>query len=201
MAAKKINFTLEELERWVNTDNFIVYDFETTGLSYEKGARIIDVGAYELKGNTIVSKFETLINPGFPIPKFITELTHIDDTMVKWKPFANVVIKEFENYIDGKVLCCHKADFDFDTMLKPCVRDLFGRELENQTICTLRAAKAFMPGKKHSLDEVYKNLIKKEPNISHRASADAMMTVEIALFMKQFFSKNYDEIKSLLENQ
>ena len=53
-------------------------DLETTGLD-EKKDRIIEIALilYDADTRKEVGAFETLVNPGFPIPSIITDLTGI----------------------------------------------------------------------------------------------------------------------------
>ena len=60
---------------------FVVLDLETTGGSPNDCA-ITEVGAVKLRGGECLGRFETLVNPGVPIPPFITVLTGITESMV-----------------------------------------------------------------------------------------------------------------------
>jgi DNA polymerase-3 subunit epsilon len=64
---------------------FVVVDLETTGGS-PRESRITEIGAVKLRGGERVGAFETLVNPGVPIPRSITYLTGIDDGMVAGAP-------------------------------------------------------------------------------------------------------------------
>ncbi|HET9249048.1 MAG TPA: exonuclease domain-containing protein, partial [Actinomycetota bacterium] len=57
---------------------FVVVDLETTGGS-PTDSRITELGAVKLRGGERTGVFETLVNPGVPIPRQITHLTGIDD--------------------------------------------------------------------------------------------------------------------------
>ncbi len=59
----------------------IALDLETTGLDPERDA-VIEIGAVRFRGARVEDEWSTLINPGRPIPPFISELTGIDDLMV-----------------------------------------------------------------------------------------------------------------------
>lgn len=64
-----------------NVNDFIAYDFETTGLDSKKD-RIIEIGAVRCLNNKIVSRFQTFINIHQPLPTKIVELTGITDEML-----------------------------------------------------------------------------------------------------------------------
>src|SRR5436305_10599811 len=60
---------------------FCVLDLETTGGSPADCA-ITEIGAIKIRGGEPLGRFETLVNPGVPIPPLITMLTGITEAMV-----------------------------------------------------------------------------------------------------------------------
>ena len=67
---------------------FIVFDFETTGMSPQEGGRATEIGAVRVENGKIVSSFQSLMNAGVKIPPFIRELTGISDAMISKSPPA-----------------------------------------------------------------------------------------------------------------
>ena len=61
---------------------YVVFDFETTGLNADN-ERIIEIGAVRLVGGEVKDSFNEMVNPLRPIPEEITKITGIDDTMVR----------------------------------------------------------------------------------------------------------------------
>lgn len=55
--------------------NHAVIDFETTGLSPERGARPTEVAIVILDVDKIADRFQSLMNPGVSIPSEIQVLT------------------------------------------------------------------------------------------------------------------------------
>ena len=196
----KTGITLETLEKWRDLENFIVMDFETTGFSFLSGNRIIDIGAFEVNGNNIVSKYEQLVNPQQLIPRDITKLTGITDNMVKVKPTINQVLPILLNYVGDKKIVFHNSDFDYYKFLKPTYDCLHTDTLEIDVLCTLKLDRFLRANaKKHSLDAVYKDLTGKDAMIgAHRASVDALMTAEVAVILRNFIRSNWNYVVSLL---
>src|SRR5678816_2623898 len=62
--------------------DFVVVDVEATGAKTPPN-RLIELGAYRIRGGQIVDKFLSLVNPEIPIPRFVASLTGISNDMVK----------------------------------------------------------------------------------------------------------------------
>ena len=62
--------------------SIVAIDIETTGLDPHTDA-ITEIGAVRFNGHRIEDEWSTLVNPGKPIPPFITQLTGITDQMVR----------------------------------------------------------------------------------------------------------------------
>ena len=71
----------------------IFFDLETTGFNSFHN-NIIEIAAIDNNGNT----FSKLVDPGIPIPKKITEITHITNEMVAYEPSIDEVLYEFVNF-------------------------------------------------------------------------------------------------------
>ena len=48
-------------------DTVVVLDFETTGMSPDRGDRTIEVGAVRLEAGQVTGRFQSLMNPGIRI--------------------------------------------------------------------------------------------------------------------------------------
>jgi len=74
-------------------DSYVAIDLETTGIG-AKRERITEIGMVKVENGAVTDTYHTLVNPGRPIPEHITELTGIDDDMVKDAPMIQDVIGE-----------------------------------------------------------------------------------------------------------
>ncbi|WP_096434903.1 ATP-dependent DNA helicase DinG [Alteribacter populi] len=91
---------------------FVILDVETTGVSYKKGDRIIQMAFVVMEGNEVKDRFTTYLNPGQPIPSFIKSLTKINDQMVEEAPFFSEVAPTLLRHLDGAFFVAHNVNFD-----------------------------------------------------------------------------------------
>src|SRR5690606_9760698 len=94
-------------------------DIETTGLDENRDA-IIEIAAvkFKLNSNRIESEFNTLINPGKPIPDFITGLTGIDNSMVRQAPHLRDIAHELTAFVGDAPILGHNVSFDIKFLRK-----------------------------------------------------------------------------------
>ena len=97
-------------------DEFVVIDFETTGLD-SIDDRIIEIGALKYKNGKIIDEYSTLVNPEISIPNKIQVLTGICDIDVKGKPVISECIGKLIDFIDDLPIVAHNADFDINFLL------------------------------------------------------------------------------------
>ncbi len=89
-----------------------VIDFETTGLSPAMGDRATEIAIVLLEGTRVVGRFQSLMNAGVRIPRFIEEYTGISNEMVRSAPPAAEVMAEAARFVQGAPLVAHNASFD-----------------------------------------------------------------------------------------
>ena len=158
---------------------FVVVDLETTGTS-PASAAITEIGAVKTRGGEVIGEFQTLVDPGSPIPPMIVALTGITDAMVVAAPKIAQVLPSFLEFLGDAVLVAHNAPFDTGFLRAACKEHGY-RWPGNQVVDTVTLArrattKEEAPNKKLStLARVFGTVV--EPN--HRALEDARATSEI----------------------
>ncbi|MET9069690.1 DEDD exonuclease domain-containing protein [Streptosporangium sandarakinum] len=111
--------TLDELGTPLDQITFVVFDLETTGVSAAEHA-ITEIGAVKVRGGEILGEFATLVDPGSPIPPFISVLTGITDSMVVAAPKIEAVLPSFLEFARGTTLVAHNAGFDVGFVKAAC---------------------------------------------------------------------------------
>ncbi|RPI68821.1 MAG: hypothetical protein EHM47_14060, partial [Ignavibacteriales bacterium] len=167
---------------------FCVLDVETTGLTPRSNG-VIEIGMVKVKGFKIVDRYSTLVNPGRPLPYYITQFTGITDDDIFNAPFFEEVADEVSGFITGTVLTAHNLPFDRSFINKEFL--LTGREkLNNPQLCTVRLSKRLFPElKSKSLNSLCSYLKIKLEN-AHRALPDAEATAEILIRILKRLNNN-----------
>lgn len=118
---------------------FCVLDLETTGGS-AAACEITEVGAARYRMGEELGSFQTLVNPGSPIPPFITVLTGITQAMVVEAPPIETVLPSFLEFIGDAVVVGHNLRFDMSFLDAAACR-LGYPSLSNRTVDTARLAR------------------------------------------------------------
>ena len=91
----------------------IVLDTETTGLD-ARNARIVQIGALRLSGGILRTedRFESLVNPGGPIPKTAIAIHGITDDMVATAPAFPDVAPDLEAFAGRAIVVGYAIHYD-----------------------------------------------------------------------------------------
>lgn len=157
---------------------FVVLDLETTGASPGLDA-ITEIGALKYRGGECLGTFDTLVNPGVPIPPFITVLTGITQSMVLPAPDIDEALPALLEFVGNAVLVGHNFRFDTGFLNAALLRRGADR-LDHLRVDTLAVARRLLHGDVPDLrlSTLARHLhVPTEP--CHRALADAAATVEV----------------------
>jgi DNA polymerase-3 subunit epsilon len=100
---------------------FVVLDLETTGGPPDE-CGITEVGAVKVRGGEQLGEFATLVNPGLPVPPFITVLTGITQAMVTPAPPVPTMLPALLEFLGDAVLVAHNAPYDTGFLRHACAR-------------------------------------------------------------------------------
>lgn len=162
----------------------VILDTETTGLSWQRGNRVVEIGCVEFvqrrpSGRT----FHRYLNPEREFEPGAAEVTGLTLEFLADKPRFVEVADEFIGFIDGAELVIHNAEFDvgfIDNELRMigahygALRDRCGVE------CSLLLARKRFPGQRNSLDALCKRLgVDNTRRQLHGALLDAQLLAEV----------------------
>ena len=178
----------DERRALAETD-YVVFDVETTGPKMPPN-RIIEIGAYRVRGGRIVAEFETLVNPQAPIPPFIAQLTGISDAMVERAPLFRDVAADWLGFADTAVLVAHNAAFDIRFINQELSQVFPGKRMCNPHLCTVTLGRRVLPEvKSHRLHSIAEHFAVPLEN-RHRAAGDARATAEVFLRMLEVLGRH-----------
>ncbi|WP_426572548.1 DEDD exonuclease domain-containing protein [Aquihabitans sp. McL0605] len=170
--------SFDELGTPLDEVTFCVLDLETTGGTAADGG-ITEIGAVKLRAGEQLSTFRTFVNPGHSIPRQITMLTGISESMVADAPPPDSVLPTFLEFIGDAVIVGHNVRYDLGYLNAALERS--GRpKLANRVLDTLRLARRLVR------DEVpncklgtLANRFRLPHQPSHRALDDALATGDL----------------------
>jgi DNA polymerase III subunit epsilon len=155
---------------------YCIVDIETTG-GVKGPTRMTEIALIRFDGREVVDTYQTLLNPGHPIPPFIVGLTGISDDMVAQAPTFDEVAHHVQAITDGAIFVAHNVSFDFNFLKKE-----FGwldLDFHRRTLCTVRLSRKIFPGlPSYSLGKLCRSL---EIPVTgrHRAHGDALATTTL----------------------
>ena len=154
---------------------FCVLDLETTGGS-PADCSITEIGAVKYLGGEEVGSFQTLVNPGSPIPPFITILTGITQSMVVEAPPIDEALPAFLEFIGNAVIVGHNVRFDLSFLNADALRLGYGR-LPNRSVDTHALARRLIRNEVRNLKLQTLAGYFRSPTVpTHRALEDARAT-------------------------
>ncbi len=158
----------------------VVFDTETTGLAPD--SRVVQIAGLRIaRGRLTGERFDTLVNPGIPIPPGATAVHHITDDMVRDAPSMTAALTAFAHFTEGTVLVAHNAPFDMGILRNAALET--GVHLDNRVLDTmLLSAMVYGETANHSLDGLTARLgITIPPEERHTAMGDTRATAEAFL--------------------
>ena len=181
----------KELLHALGLETFIVVDLETTGLQPDKD-EIIEIGAIKFVNGVETESFEQLVDPGRPIPEFITRLTGISDADVTGKPAIDEVFPKLDTFLGGAAFVGQQVNFDA-SFLEYEYRKLNNdyqfwedktrrfKYLDNLRLDTLFIARIFLPFLQQFKLAALAKFFGYDLTNAHRAADDARATGHVFL--------------------
>jgi DNA polymerase-3 subunit epsilon len=164
----------------LESTRFVVVDLETTGLRPGQ-SRICEIGAVRVDGLVPAGTFETLVDPGAPLPRLVASLTGIADADLARAPGPAEAVRRFLAFAGDSVLVAHNARFDL-AFLDREVERLTGRRVAAPVVDTVGLARRLLAGRVSraslaSLSHFFGTSVRP----CHRALPDAQATAEVLI--------------------
>lgn len=157
---------------------FCVVDLETTGGSPADSA-ITEVGACKVVRGEVVGTFQTLVNPGQPVPAFVRLLTGISDELLIEAPDLESVMPSLLEFLRDSVIVAHNARFDTG-FINAALARLDYPPLTNRVLDTAILARKILAGEvpNHKLSTLA-GYLRCAHQPTHRAFADVLATIDV----------------------
>ena len=155
----------------------IFLDTETTGLSFREGHKVVEIACIETKDLVPTNKiFHRLINPERSMPEEAFKIHGFSNEFLSTKQTFNQIADDFLNFIKGKKIIIHNANFDLGFLNNE--REKIKKQKINkiEVIDSLEVARNKFPGSSNSLDALCKRF---NIDLSRRTKHNALLDCEL----------------------
>ncbi len=159
----------------------IVFDTETTGLSFSGGDRMVEIGCVEMVNRVETGRtFHAYYHPERDMPVEAFNVHGLSEAFLSDKPRFGDAVHDLVEFIGDAPMIAHNAGFDFSFLngeLQRC-----GRPIVHMTrmVDTLQIARSRHPGAKHSLDALCSRFgIDRSHRVLHGALLDAQLLAQV----------------------
>ena len=164
---------------------YVVFDVETPNYQND---RMSAIGISVIEDGAITEEFFSYIDPETHFDAFNTQLTGINEEVVRGKPTFPEIWKEIEPIMSSGILVAHNAVFDLG-VLKACLTH-YGIVWKPSVkyACTVQIGRKLLPDMKHNL-----NIMCDHYGIAldhHKADSDSHACAQILL---RYFADGVDE--------
>lgn len=168
--------------------DFVVYDFETTGLDTQSDTPI-EIGAVKVHDGKIIETFDTFVNPMKNISFEITKLTGITNEMLRDKLPIEKILPDFMKFVDGcAIVGYNNIDFDNKMLSNICKR--LGYKFPSETYDAIVLARKYLRGvKNYKLGTIAQYLSVTLDN-AHRAIYDTIATAEVFIKLTDYLAND-----------
>ena len=159
----------------------VVIDTETTGLSVKNGHRIVEIGCIELDELVLTSnRYHYYLNPERKVSEEAFKIHGYTDEFLSDKKKFHQIADEFLEFIRGKKLIIHNAEFDLAHLNNE--QQLIGKNKiqKENVIDTLDIARNKFPGSAINLDALCKRYrIDNSKREKHNALIDCELLAKV----------------------
>lgn len=159
----------------------IVFDTETTGLSFQGGDRLVEIGCVEMVNRVETGRtFHAYFHPERTMPPEASAVHGLTDAFLSDKPLFAARVDEMLEFLGDAPLVAHNATFDMSFLngeLQRCGRPMVAM---GRMIDTLPIARSRHPGAKHTLDALCSRYgVDRSHRVLHGALLDAQLLAQV----------------------
>ncbi|MDW4244767.1 3'-5' exonuclease [Staphylococcus saprophyticus] len=164
------------------TPDFVVLDFETTGLDYKED-EIIQFGVVEYQEGKVIDEYSKYFKPNKPVGKTVMRKTGITNDFLEDKPkISKEDLEELKKLLEEKTIVAHNAPFDLKYLLKN-LHDFNINHKKFRVFDTLTHSRRLIKETPNHKLETLKNYFDLDDGLSHNALNDCRATGNLALLL------------------
>lgn len=150
-------------------ESYTVIDLETTGLNTSTDL-IIEFAGVKVRNGKVIDTFQSLCDPGFPIPPQIEMITGITSEMVRLCPNPRSILPDFLEFIGNDFVIGHNVLFDVRFIAAS------NGDFKNTYIDTMKIFRRLHPNLLHHRLSDMVDFYEKRNESAHRALSDCFAT-------------------------
>ncbi len=160
--------------------SYIALDLEATGMQPERD-EVIEIGAVKFRDGQIIGRWESFVRPSQPVPYKVTQLTGIKNSDVAHAPLIGKVAADFIKFVGDSPVIGQSVELDLAMLVHG------GIKLKNVAWDTFELATLLVPeAAVYNLRAVAAKLgINQDEGRAHRATADAELTMQVFLALRE----------------
>ena len=174
-------------------EDYTVLDLETTGLNPSTDL-IIEFAAIKIRKGNIVDTFQSLCDPGFPIPPQIEMITGISSEMVRFCPNPRSVLPDFLDFIGDDFVVGHNVLFDVRFIAAS------NGDFKNPYIDTMKIFRKLHPNLLHHRLSDMVDYYNQRNESAHRALSDCFATQSCFQCMKDEATNSFGDTTEFLKS-
>ena len=183
----------------------VILDTETTGLSAERGDRLIEVGCIEMINRRMTkNRFHRYVNPHRAIDEEAVSIHGITTEFLKDKPPFEAIAADLFSFLQGAELVIHNAAFDLGFLNSEFARvnkKWVPVTKQCTVVDTLAIARQKHPGQPNNLDALCRRYgVNNKHRDLHGALIDAALLADVYLLLtggqRQLFSNEEESTET-----
>lgn len=182
----------KQVPKYLQDKTFVCYDFETTGLHYVNGDKIVEIGAVKIENGKITEKFMSFVDPEKHIPEDASAISGIFDSDVQGAPTADKVLQDFYKFTRGATIIGYN-NINFDNIFLVGQGKDARWNFDNETDDVYKWAQKYVRGAKNYKLKTIADKLGVTLDNAHRAVYDALATAEVFIKIQEIYQNDIEK--------